>query len=177
MLTVPVCIVCTVWRGRTVWTVGPYSGDVAGCCWLMIIEWGDETCPLVANSMRTRGPIHGRHVSLIFGSYGCCIKYMGVYGVRPRDLLPQHRAFAQLPGHWAIEWFLFDIWFQYILTLFIVLNGGGSGWGLAPTHGFTIWHMTIVKPNRAWIILHSIYTIYYIVLKYMRAGFRTITNG
>jgi hypothetical protein len=47
---------------------GPYdrtSGDVADVGWLIVGESGADTCPLVANDMRTRGPIRGRHVSLI----------------------------------------------------------------------------------------------------------------
>jgi hypothetical protein len=43
----------------------PYRSDVASICWLAVVESGSDTCPLVANGMRTRGPIRGCHVSLI----------------------------------------------------------------------------------------------------------------
>jgi hypothetical protein len=57
----------------------PYSpyGDVAGpymtvrwmmwqhFYWLVVGEYGVDTCHWWHNNMRTRGPIHGRHVSLI----------------------------------------------------------------------------------------------------------------
>jgi hypothetical protein len=38
---------------------------VADVGWLRVVESGADTCPLVANGMRTRGPIRGCHVSLI----------------------------------------------------------------------------------------------------------------
>jgi hypothetical protein len=42
----------------------PYDGDVVDVEWLTVGESGVDTCPWVANSRRTRGPIHGGHVSL-----------------------------------------------------------------------------------------------------------------
>jgi hypothetical protein len=59
--------------------------DVASNCWLAAIESGSDMCPLVANGVRTRGPIRGRHVSLIVWFMVVC-KIMGVCGVRPPDL-------------------------------------------------------------------------------------------
>jgi hypothetical protein len=57
---------------------GPYrpyddvsGGDVADVGWLTVVESGDDTCLWVANGMRTRGPIRGRHVSLVDWLSGC----------------------------------------------------------------------------------------------------------
>ena len=59
--------------------------DVATFGWLTVVESGNDTCPLVENGMRTRGPIRGRHVSLVVWFMVVC-KIMGVRGVRPPDL-------------------------------------------------------------------------------------------
>jgi hypothetical protein len=40
--------------------------DVARNYWLAAVESGSDTCPLVANGVRTRGPICGHHVSLVY---------------------------------------------------------------------------------------------------------------
>jgi hypothetical protein len=50
--------------------------DVATSGWLTVVESGVDTCPLVANSMRTGGPIRGRHVSLIVWLNGLCVKFV-----------------------------------------------------------------------------------------------------
>jgi hypothetical protein len=55
--------------------------DVATFGWLTVVELGSDTCPLVANGMRTRGPICGRHVSLIVWVV-VIIVVCKMYGVR-----------------------------------------------------------------------------------------------
>jgi hypothetical protein len=54
--------------------------------WLMVVESGVTRVIWLANGVRTRGPIGGRHVSLIILVMWLYIKYMGVHGVRPPDL-------------------------------------------------------------------------------------------
>jgi hypothetical protein len=59
---------------------GPYHhddmavDDVAHFYWLVVGESDVDTCHLVANNMRTRGPIHGRHVSSLVGYILLCKK-------------------------------------------------------------------------------------------------------
>jgi hypothetical protein len=72
---------------------GPYrpyddmsDGDMVDVGWLTVGESGDDTCPLVANGVRTRGPIRGRHVSLIVWFILLCKIYGGVRGVQPPNL-------------------------------------------------------------------------------------------
>jgi hypothetical protein len=70
MLTVPVRTVRTVtWQGRTIRTVMWQVDDMAHFHWLMLASSMLTRVQLMANDMRTRGPIHGRHVSPSLVSY------------------------------------------------------------------------------------------------------------
>jgi hypothetical protein len=75
----------------------PYVSDVAGpydrtkMTWQAMVGWrltNQEMTrvSLVASGMRTRGPIHGHHVSLIIWLFGYVKTCGGVRGVRPPDL-------------------------------------------------------------------------------------------
>jgi hypothetical protein len=45
MLTVPVRTVRTVtWQGRTIRTMTCQVDDMACIHWLLVVEWGDDTC-------------------------------------------------------------------------------------------------------------------------------------
>jgi len=64
------------------WQVASWCGlidswHMASICWLMLTNQGLTRVLYLANGVRTRGPIWRRHVSLIFGSYGSCIKSNG----------------------------------------------------------------------------------------------------
>jgi hypothetical protein len=75
------------WQGRTIHTMMCQVDDVARIHWLMVVESNRMTRVIwLANGVRTRGPIGGRHVSLIILVMWLYIKYMGVCGVRPPDL-------------------------------------------------------------------------------------------
>jgi hypothetical protein len=65
------------WQGRTIRTVMWQVDDVACFHWLMLTNQVLTRVLYLANGVRTRGPIWRRHVSLIFGSYGSCIKSNG----------------------------------------------------------------------------------------------------
>jgi hypothetical protein len=71
------------------------DGDMADVGWLTVGESEEMTrVHLLANGVRTRGPICGHHVSLIVWFILLCKIYGGVRGVRPPDL-PHLRA----PSH------------------------------------------------------------------------------
>jgi hypothetical protein len=55
--------------------------DVATAGWLFVGEYGDDTCPFMANNMRTRGPIGGRHVSPHFWLFDFLVQKIGGRGV------------------------------------------------------------------------------------------------
>jgi hypothetical protein len=82
-------------EGRTIMMTWQFD-DVA---FLLVVGLANRMLTRViwANNMRTRGPIHGRHVSL-FMVYMVVICKMiwGVRGVRPPDL-PQHQSLCNTP--------------------------------------------------------------------------------
>jgi hypothetical protein len=97
MLTVPVRTVHTVtWQGRTIHTVTWQVGDVAHFHLLMLASSMMTRVRWMASNMRTRGPIHGRHVSPSFLFNWLCKIIWGVRGVRPPDL-PQHQRLHNSP--------------------------------------------------------------------------------
>jgi hypothetical protein len=62
------------------------DGDVAYVGWLTVGESGDETCPLGGKWYEDTWPNPwAPRVTRCLG-YGCCVKTMGVCGVRPPDL-------------------------------------------------------------------------------------------
>jgi len=85
-LTVPVRTVRTAtWQGRTIMLTWQLD-DVSRFYWLVVVQSGDGTCHLMANDVRTRGPIGGRHVSLVYWLMVFWFinqKFMGSTGFEP----------------------------------------------------------------------------------------------
>jgi hypothetical protein len=106
---------------------------VATFGWLTVVESGSDTCPLVANGMRTRGPIRGRHVSLVVWVVVIIVvcKMYGVRGVRPPDL-PTAQTLIQTPiTNRATAHTLIYICFGLYLKPLVGIVGAATGPGLA----------------------------------------------
>jgi hypothetical protein len=101
--------------------------------WLTAIESGSDTCPLVENGMRIRGPIYGCHVSLVVWVVVIIVvcKMYGVRGVRPPDL-PTAQTLIQTPiTNRATTRTLIYICFGLYLNPLVGIVGDATGPGLA----------------------------------------------
>jgi hypothetical protein len=107
--------------------------DVATSGWLTVVESGSDTCPLVVNGMRTRGPIRGRHVSLVVWVVVIIVvcKMYGVRGVQPPDF-PTAQTLIQTPiTNRATTHTLIYICFGFYLKPLVGIVGAATGPGLA----------------------------------------------
>jgi hypothetical protein len=129
---------------------------VATFGWLTVVELGSDTCPLVANGMRTRGPIRGCHVSLIVWVVVIIVvcKMYGVRGVRPPDL-PNAQTLIQTPiTNRATAHTLIYIYFGLYLNPLVGTVGAVTGPGLAQPlvtcflyicdHGYIHWRVRVL---------------------------------
>jgi uncharacterized membrane protein len=129
---------------------------VATSSWLTVVEFESDTCPLVANGMRKRGPIHGRHVSLVVWVVVIIVvcKMYGVCGVRPPDL-PTAQTLIQTPiTNRATAHTLIYICFGLYLNPLVGIVGAATGSGLAQPlvvrfsyicdHGYIHWRVCVL---------------------------------
>jgi hypothetical protein len=116
------------WQDRT-----DRTDDVETFGCLTVVESGSDTCPLVANGMRTRGPIPGRHMSLVVWVVVIIVvcKMYGVRGVRPPDL-PNAQTLIQTPiTNYATAHTLIYICVGLYLNPLVGTVGAATGPGLA----------------------------------------------
>jgi hypothetical protein len=102
--------------------------------WLVCSEWDDDTWHYHGEWFGATWPRHGlpRGTLLLVG----CIKFIW----SPPDSTPRPppacKVFAKSTNQCAITCCLLYIWFKKYLSLNCVHFGRGSGWGLAPAHGY-----------------------------------------
>jgi hypothetical protein len=124
--------------------------------WLKFFESRSDTCPLVANGMRTRGPIRGHHVSLVVWVVVIIVvcKMYGVRGVLPLDLPTAQTLIQTLITNRATAHTLIYICFGLYLNPLVGIVGAVTGPGLAQPlvarfsyicdHRYIHWHACIL---------------------------------